>query len=117
MTPPLTADVTVAGDVITHLYTATTGSDADWVVKLIDVYPDTVPERPVMGGYKLMVTVEIMRGRAPRRIGRACTGCIARPGIRPTWRWTLALGPLGRGYRPYGIAWLNVPWRGFSIPS
>ena len=62
-TAPLTQDVTVAGDVIAHLYAATTGSDADWVVKLIDVYPDTVPERPVMGGYERMVTGEIMRGR------------------------------------------------------
>src|SRR2546422_11584556 len=40
-----------------------TGSDADWAVKLIDVYPDTVPDRPTMGGYELMVTGDIMRGR------------------------------------------------------
>jgi putative CocE/NonD family hydrolase len=46
-----------------HLYAATTGSDADWVVKLIDVYPDTIADRPTMGGYELMVTGEIMRGR------------------------------------------------------
>src|SRR5439155_1176320 len=45
-TPPLTADVSVAGDVVAHLYASTTGSDADWVGKLIDVYPDTVPGRP-----------------------------------------------------------------------
>ena len=62
-TAPLAADVTVAGDVTAHLFASTTGSDADWVVKLIDVYPDTVPERPTMGGYELMVTGEIMRGR------------------------------------------------------
>jgi uncharacterized protein len=62
-TAPLASDITIAGDVIAHLYAATTGTDADWVVKLIDVYPDTVPERPVMGGYELMVTGEIMRGR------------------------------------------------------
>jgi putative CocE/NonD family hydrolase len=62
-TAPLTQEVTVAGDVVAHLYAATTGSDADWVVKLIDVYPDTTPERPAMGGYELMVTGEIMRGR------------------------------------------------------
>jgi uncharacterized protein len=62
-TAPLTSDVTVAGDVVAHLYAATTGSDADWVVKLIDVFPDTVPERPTMGGYELMVTGDIMRGR------------------------------------------------------
>jgi putative CocE/NonD family hydrolase len=62
-TAPLDADVTVAGDVVAHLYAATTGSDADWVVKLIDVYPDTIPDRPAMGGYELMVTGDIMRGR------------------------------------------------------
>src|SRR5256884_567544 len=42
---------------------ATTGSEADWVAKLIDVYPDTVPGRPEMQGYELMVTGDIMRGR------------------------------------------------------
>jgi putative CocE/NonD family hydrolase len=62
-TAPLTEDVTVAGNVIAHLFASTTGSDADWVVKLIDVYPDTVPDQPTMGGYELMVTGEIMRGR------------------------------------------------------
>lgn len=62
-TAPLTEDVTVAGNVVAHLFASTTGSDADWVVKLIDVYPDTVPSRPEMQGYELMVTGEIMRGR------------------------------------------------------
>lgn len=65
-TAPLTDDLTIAGDVIAHLYASTTGSDADWVVKLIDVYPDTIPERPTMGGYEVMVTGEIMRGRYRR---------------------------------------------------
>jgi putative CocE/NonD family hydrolase len=55
--------MTVAGDVIAHLYASTTGSDADWVVKLIDVYPDSVTARPAMSGYELMVTADIMRGR------------------------------------------------------
>jgi len=62
-TAPLKEDITVAGDVSANLYAATNGTDADWVVKLIDVYPDTVPGRPEMGGYQLMVTGEIMRGR------------------------------------------------------
>ena len=62
-TAPLTEDVTVAGNIVAHLFAATTGSDADWVVKLIDVYPDTIPDRPAMGGYELMVTGDIMRGR------------------------------------------------------
>ncbi len=62
-TPPLTADVTLAGNVDAHLFASTTGTDADWAVKLIDVYPDTVPGRPEMGGYELMVTGDIMRAR------------------------------------------------------
>jgi len=62
-TAPLTSDVTVAGTVAAHLFASTTGGDADWVVKLIDVYPDTVPDHPTMGGYELMVTGDIMRGR------------------------------------------------------
>ena len=40
-TPPLDADVTVTGDTAADLFAATTGTDADWVVKLIDVYPTT----------------------------------------------------------------------------
>ncbi|HEY2824886.1 MAG TPA: CocE/NonD family hydrolase [Gemmatimonadales bacterium] len=60
---PLTEDLTIAGDVVAHLFASTTGTDADWVVKLIDVYPDSVPGRTAMGGYELMVNADIMRGR------------------------------------------------------
>ena len=60
---PLTEDVVIAGDVIAKLFASTTGSDADWVVKLIDVYPDRVPDDEPMGGYQLMVSFEILRGR------------------------------------------------------
>ncbi|MEO8029836.1 MAG: CocE/NonD family hydrolase, partial [Gemmatimonadota bacterium] len=60
---PLTEDFTIAGDVVAHLFASTTGTDADWVVKLIDVYPDTVADRPQMRGYELMVNADIMRGR------------------------------------------------------
>jgi hypothetical protein len=62
-TEPLAEDVTIAGDVTARLFASTTGSDADWVVKLIDVYPDSVPEQREMGGYQLMVAGDIMRGR------------------------------------------------------
>ena len=55
--------MTIAGDVIAHLVASTTGRDADWVVKLIDVFPDTVADNPARGGYQLMVAHEIMRGR------------------------------------------------------
>lgn len=60
---PLTDDVLIAGDVIARIFASTTGSDADWVVKLIDVYPDSVPDDWHLGGYELMVAHEIMRGR------------------------------------------------------
>ena len=56
-------DVRIAGEITAHLFAATTGSDADWVVKLIDVYPDSVLNRPAMGGYELMVAGDVMRGR------------------------------------------------------
>ncbi|MCC6930131.1 MAG: CocE/NonD family hydrolase [Gemmatimonadaceae bacterium] len=59
----LDRDVVIAGDVTAHLFASTTGSDADWVVKLIDVYPDSVGSDPKLGGYQLMVAGDIMRGR------------------------------------------------------
>jgi putative CocE/NonD family hydrolase len=60
---PLTEDLTIAGDVTARLFASTSGSDADWVVKLIDVFPEEVPDRPTMGGYQFMVNGDIMRGR------------------------------------------------------
>lgn len=60
-TPVLEKDVTVTGDVMADLFASTTGSDADWVVKLIDVYPDDAPAP--MAGYQLMIVDEIFRGR------------------------------------------------------
>ncbi|MFN8574516.1 MAG: CocE/NonD family hydrolase [Gemmatimonadaceae bacterium] len=60
---PLSSDVVIAGDVTAHLQASTTGTDADWVVKLIDVYPDTIADTPTLGGYELMVAGDIMRGR------------------------------------------------------
>jgi len=62
-TPPLTAPVRVGGAPIADLYAATTGSDVDWVVKVIDVYPDEVPSQPEMGGYQLPISMDIFRGR------------------------------------------------------
>ena len=62
-TEPLTEDVVIAGALSAKLFASTTGTDADWVVKLIDVYPDTAEGDRRMGGYQLMVAGEIMRGR------------------------------------------------------
>jgi putative CocE/NonD family hydrolase len=62
-TTPLDADLTVTGQIVAKLTVATTGGDADWVVKLIDVYPDSIADRPHLGGYQLMVAGDILRGR------------------------------------------------------
>ena len=62
-TPVLTDPVKIAGQPIAHLVASTTGSDADWVVKLIDVYPDEVGGNAKMGGYQLAVAMDIFRGR------------------------------------------------------
>ena len=76
--PVLTHAVTVTGDVVADLFASTTGSDADWIVKLIDIAPD--------GGYKLMVAEEILRGRyrnsftAPEPV---------KPGEVTEYRWSL----------------------------
>jgi uncharacterized protein len=60
---PLTEDLLLAGDVTGRLVASTTGRDADWVVKLIDVFPDSLPENWSWSGYQLMVAHEILRGR------------------------------------------------------
>jgi hypothetical protein len=56
-------DVTVAGSVAAKLFASTTGSDADWIVKLIDVYPEKVEEDWKLSGFELMIADEIFRGR------------------------------------------------------
>ena len=61
--PVLTAPVRISGAPIADLHAATSGTDVDWVVKLIDVYPDEVPSQPEMGGYQLAVSMDIFRGR------------------------------------------------------
>lgn len=62
-TPPLSHDVTVSGDIVAHLFASTTGSDSDWIVKLIDVYPAIDRQRLSMSGYELMIADEVFRGR------------------------------------------------------
>jgi putative CocE/NonD family hydrolase len=62
-TKPLESDLTIAGDVIADLFASTSGTDSDWIVKLIDAYPESVPDDPPMGGYELMVAADVLRGR------------------------------------------------------
>jgi putative CocE/NonD family hydrolase len=62
-TEPLAEDITVTGHILARLFASTTGTDADWIVKLIDVYPGDYPADPAMGGYQLMIADEVFRGR------------------------------------------------------
>ena len=59
----LTAPVKISGQPVVNLTASTSGTDADWVVKLTDVYPDQDAGQPAMGGYQLMVSADIFRGR------------------------------------------------------
>ena len=60
---PLTASLRLSGAPIVNLQASTSGSDSDWVVKLIDVFPGTVSSQPGMGGYELPISLDIFRGR------------------------------------------------------
>ncbi len=62
-TEALQQPLRLAGEPIVRLFASTSGSDSDWVVKLIDVWPDEVSERPQLGGYQQMVAADILRGR------------------------------------------------------
>ncbi len=59
----LQKSVKISGQPVANLVASTSGTDSDWVVKLIDVYPDEVASQPAMGGYQLMIAADIFRGR------------------------------------------------------
>lgn len=84
ITAPLDHDVTVTGDVVADLFAATTGRDGDWVVKLIDVYPDDAPDG--MGGYQLMIADEILRGRYRNSFEKPEP---VKPGDVTEYKWSL----------------------------
>jgi len=62
-TPVLTQAVRVEGAPFADIFAKMSGTDGDFVVKIIDVYPSTVAEQPEMGGYELPVSLDIFRGR------------------------------------------------------
>ncbi len=68
-TSPLTEDLVIAGPIIASLQVATTGTDADWIVKLIDVFPEDTPndsprgEEIQMGGYQMLLAGEVFRSK------------------------------------------------------
>lgn len=64
----LSKPVKIAGEPIANLVASTSGTDSDWVVKLIDVFPDEVAGQPKMGGYQFMIAADIFRGRYRRSL-------------------------------------------------
>jgi putative CocE/NonD family hydrolase len=68
---PLTAPLHIAGQSMVKLFASTSGTDADWVVKLIDVYPDEMAAQPELGGYQLGIAMDIFRGRYRQGLDKA----------------------------------------------
>ncbi len=60
---PLPEDVTVSGKIIANIFASTSGTDSDWIVKFIDVYPDKFEAEPEMSGFQLMIAGDVFRGR------------------------------------------------------
>ncbi len=89
---PLAQALHIMGAPEVDLYASTTGTDSDWVVKLIDVYPDDVPEaaaqggKPSLAGYELPVGIEIFRGRYRRSFAEPAP---LEPGKAERYRWAL----------------------------
>ena len=73
-TEPLTENVTVAGDIVAHLFASTRERTADWIVKSIDMYPERYEPERKMGGHELMIADEVFRGRF-RRVSRSRSDC------------------------------------------
>ncbi len=67
----LKAPLRISGEPVANLVASTSGTDSDWVVKLIDVYPDEVGGDAAMGGYQLMISADIFRGRYRESFSRA----------------------------------------------
>jgi len=62
-TDVLSSPVKISGEPIVNLFASTSGTDSDWVVKVIDVYPDEYAGQPELGGYQLPISMDIFRGR------------------------------------------------------
>lgn len=64
----LSDDVTVSGKITANLFASTSGTDSDWIVKLIDIYPENYSADPTMSGYQLMIAGDVLRGRYRNRL-------------------------------------------------
>jgi len=83
---PLDDALKISGQPVASLVASTSGTDSDWVVKLIDVYPDQVPGDVSMGGYQLMVAADIFRGRYHESFEQARP---LAPGVPLTYKFAL----------------------------
>src|SRR5262245_11509172 len=68
---PLKDDVVVSGKIVANLFASTTGTDSDWIVKLIDVYPEKYQPDPKMSGFQLMIAGDVLRGRYRKSFEKA----------------------------------------------
>ncbi len=75
----LKENITVTGKIMAHLFASTTGTDADWIVKLIDVYPD-FDKTLSMSGYQLPVAMEVFRGRYRKSFSTSFRPCAEQTG-------------------------------------
>jgi len=85
-TEPLPDDLTLAGPLRVHLEVSTTGTDADWVAKLVDVHPETETRKDAMTGYQQLVRGEVMRGKFRNSLERPEPFI---PGRRTPVEWVL----------------------------
>ena len=83
---PLTVPLRISGEPVANLVASTTGTDADWVVKVIDVHPDEVPAQPGLGGFQQMVSADIFRGRYRESLEQAVP---IKPGEALPYRFAL----------------------------
>jgi putative CocE/NonD family hydrolase len=62
-TEKLEEDTTITGNIAAHLFASTTGTDTDWIVKLIDVFPENYSQKRELSGYQLMIADEVFRAK------------------------------------------------------
>jgi putative CocE/NonD family hydrolase len=82
----LKAPVKISGEPIVNLIASTSGTDSDWVVKVIDLYPDEVAGQSNMGGYQLAISMDVFRGRYRESLETAKPIAANKPLL---YRWAL----------------------------
>ena len=98
-TEPLAQDLDVVGPVLARLFASTSGTDGDWIVKLIDVYPEDRDEP--LAGYQLMIANDVFRGAVPQEL-RAARAARLRAGRAIPDRPALDRSPLQEGAQDHG---------------